>query len=47
MTNTGDYRLDPMTEAHQGAVMGILNYYIETSFAAYAETPMPAVAPHI
>lgn len=38
---TKHYKLEPLTTAHSAAVMAIFNYYIEHSFAAYLEKPLP------
>jgi len=36
-----DIRIRPLTRNHQMEVMDIFNYYIENSFAAYPENPLP------
>ncbi len=35
------YDLIPMTEAHREPVMRIFNHYVENSFAAYFDAPLP------
>lgn len=36
-----ELKFEPLAEHHAAAVMEIFNYYIENSFAAYPETPLP------
>lgn len=35
------YSIQPTTANHGSEIVGIFNYYVENSFAAYPETPMP------
>ena len=35
-----DYRLEPLTEAHAGAVTEIFNQFVGSSFAAYPSAPV-------
>ena len=35
-----DYILEPMKEEHRKPVMGIFNFFIEKTFAAYPEAPL-------